>query len=537
MTPSPREAPSADGARAAPARPDRRVAAALALLAVVLALRTAAVVPISRLMLDDGFYYLRIAQNLVAGLGSTWNGLHPTNGYHPLWLLALVPLTWTVSDPDAALAAVYAVESVLLAVSVALVYLACHRAADRWSASRWSASRWIAGLGAVLWLGLTYRWFWSGMEYALQTTVLLVSMAVYPRWRQRPLAFGALLAVAFLARLDTLLLAVVIAVAGVVGSRPAVSRKAWLLRLSIPVALVALADLTVNGLLFGHPLPVSGTVKGDWSRHLLEQDPLFERHGWLVAKAVHVVWPARSFPGPWSLALAAGTIGIAAATGIATRWRPGGALDRALRPFAPFSVFSVLSFLTFAIAYHGRWSQSSWYFAIQPILAAVLFSALAAAAARRLARPKVVAALAALAILAAGARLFGGIGQSQPAAGRGIEPVLAAVATLPAEALLASWNGGAIGYLSGRPIVALDGLANSWAYARSQRHDLCGYWRATGITHLVDAFRFEDGRPVQPVYPGDPGYSDYAACAARLHPVWMGEARGSVRMAILELRG
>lgn len=38
---------------------------------------------------DDCFYYLKVAQNLATGHGSTFNGLVATNGYHPLWLLLL----------------------------------------------------------------------------------------------------------------------------------------------------------------------------------------------------------------------------------------------------------------------------------------------------------------------------------------------------------------------------------------------------------------------------------------------------------------
>ena len=38
---------------------------------------------------DDFFYYLKIAMNLAAGRGSTFDGFHLTNGYHPLWLLIL----------------------------------------------------------------------------------------------------------------------------------------------------------------------------------------------------------------------------------------------------------------------------------------------------------------------------------------------------------------------------------------------------------------------------------------------------------------
>jgi hypothetical protein len=43
---------------------------------------------------DDFFYYAQAARNVV-GLGSsTFDGMHLTNGYHPLWMLLLVVLTW-----------------------------------------------------------------------------------------------------------------------------------------------------------------------------------------------------------------------------------------------------------------------------------------------------------------------------------------------------------------------------------------------------------------------------------------------------------
>jgi hypothetical protein len=45
---------------------------------------------------DDTYYYLKTALNVSRGLGSTFDGVNPTDGYHPLWLgilsLAFVPL-------------------------------------------------------------------------------------------------------------------------------------------------------------------------------------------------------------------------------------------------------------------------------------------------------------------------------------------------------------------------------------------------------------------------------------------------------------
>lgn len=41
---------------------------------------------------DDAYYYFKVAQNISEGRGSTFDGINPTNGYHPLWLLICVPI-------------------------------------------------------------------------------------------------------------------------------------------------------------------------------------------------------------------------------------------------------------------------------------------------------------------------------------------------------------------------------------------------------------------------------------------------------------
>jgi len=80
--------------------------------------------------------------------------------------------------------------------------------------------------------------------------------------------------------------------------------------------------------------------------------------------------------------------------------------------------------------------------------------------------------------------------------------------------VVGAWNAGTLGYLSGRRVVNLDGVVNSWQYFRTERHDLCAYWRAVGVTYLVDAF--ENGRALSVV----PTHSAYARCAHGLERVW-----------------
>ena len=41
---------------------------------------------------DDAYYYFKVAQNISEGHGSTFDGINPTNGYHPLWMLICIPI-------------------------------------------------------------------------------------------------------------------------------------------------------------------------------------------------------------------------------------------------------------------------------------------------------------------------------------------------------------------------------------------------------------------------------------------------------------
>ncbi|MGZ9223357.1 MAG: hypothetical protein ACXW4Q_14715, partial [Anaerolineales bacterium] len=41
---------------------------------------------------DDAYYYFKVAQNISEGHGSTFDGINMTNGYHPLWMLACIPI-------------------------------------------------------------------------------------------------------------------------------------------------------------------------------------------------------------------------------------------------------------------------------------------------------------------------------------------------------------------------------------------------------------------------------------------------------------
>ncbi len=41
---------------------------------------------------DDAYYYFKVAQNITLGLGSSFDGINLSNGYHPLWMLVCIPI-------------------------------------------------------------------------------------------------------------------------------------------------------------------------------------------------------------------------------------------------------------------------------------------------------------------------------------------------------------------------------------------------------------------------------------------------------------
>ena len=207
-------------------------------------------------VVDDGYYYLGIAANLAEHGRSTLDGVTPTNGYQPLWLLTLAALaaivgtdTWTLFVATVCLVAVIAAAG----VTVALFW--------RRTPSAPVANVAAASLAITI---LAYPTvFLTGMEpvIALLAFVpLLVLIERAPDRRPLP-ALGAVLALMFLTRLDGL--AVSGSVAALVAcergsGRPLSTRLAQLAGVVVPVAA---AYFLINQWQFDSAVPVSGLAK------------------------------------------------------------------------------------------------------------------------------------------------------------------------------------------------------------------------------------------------------------------------------------
>lgn len=150
---------------------------------------------------DDAFYYLQTARHIAAGDGSTFDGLHPTNGYHPLWMLTLVPFSVIAQDLVAftRLALVLSILCGLL--SAALLHLLLRRLTTAW---------WIPPLGAGLYF-LNSQAIVSnlnGLETSLSTLFFVASAYLTVRAGQerqttgQAVLLGLCLGLLFLARTD-----------------------------------------------------------------------------------------------------------------------------------------------------------------------------------------------------------------------------------------------------------------------------------------------------------------------------------------------
>ncbi|MEX2144183.1 MAG: hypothetical protein WD740_06275 [Anaerolineales bacterium] len=226
---------------------------------------------------DDGFYYFQVARNLAGGLGFTFDGLNPTNGFHPLWLLIITPIfLFAQVEVLLPLRLLLLLSALLSAGAAILLYRILKRC----------TSMWVAGFIGLLWIVLprvhnlaTH----SGVEAGLNAFCILLfwlfllefSSDVDQGRTLRRLALLSLLgSLAVLARLDN---AFLVGLGGFwllqrlwqpakerAGSSPWVWRASIAAALFGPLALVMLFYVSWNLLSFGVATPVSGQVKLWW---------------------------------------------------------------------------------------------------------------------------------------------------------------------------------------------------------------------------------------------------------------------------------
>jgi hypothetical protein len=211
----------------------------------------------TRQLADDYFYYLKIAENLRVAHASTYNGLVPTNGYHPLWLLinwALLSLAGGIGVGFYAM--LLALLALLLGVAGFLCFRTCQRLDVAPPAALFSSAALILFVNKIA----------LGMEVTLTVPLFLayfLYVLVHPlNCTRHALTAGFLGGLTILSRLDAATLVGSVMLAELVLSskeplRGRVQRALLFGAGMLPVVAYACS----NQVLFGHLLPISAVAK------------------------------------------------------------------------------------------------------------------------------------------------------------------------------------------------------------------------------------------------------------------------------------
>jgi hypothetical protein len=152
---------------------------------------------------DDAYYYFTIARNVAGGNGISFDGLSPTNGFHPLWLSIITPFWWIAGRSQTL--------PVHLSLTTGALFDLVTMAGIGYLALVLTKQIRIAGLVVLIdaWNPYNLAASVNGLETSVGAMLFVWSLAVYWRLRllkriswQQWLAIGALWSSLLLARTD-----------------------------------------------------------------------------------------------------------------------------------------------------------------------------------------------------------------------------------------------------------------------------------------------------------------------------------------------
>ncbi|MBI4518233.1 MAG: glycosyltransferase family 39 protein [Deltaproteobacteria bacterium] len=474
------------------ASPRLRNVVRLAVIATVLAAATvrlylawsSAATLVQKTLPDDAFYYFQIARHYTRGHGVSFDGLTATNGFHPLWLLLIVPF-FALAGNDAELPIQCAVTlGALLGVST----LACIYG----SARQITASA-LAGALAVIFYAVNASVTMeslNGLETALANLLFAASAWYFLAVRtvldtRRAATAGLLAGLSVLARTDSAFLLGMMMVAAAAGGRagarwrPAAAMLVTATLVVLPWEIwsvaVAATPLQSSGVavpfvLRGNIVPEQGTASlAQWTAgQTLDALRLALRH-------TGTIWPALLF------VIVLGGVALADLRGERR-------LRRELRQLH-FVLAAVLALVLFHGAY--RLYPRSWYFVPVGLLSAVYLAVVLNYLLTILRAPvgAVLAVMTVAALAAANAVELRGLWQ------KGLYPwqgeMLAAARWVGANTQprqrVGAFNAGIIAYWNpDRTVINLDGVVNTPALAAIRQRRLWRYIEQAAIAYVVD---------------------------------------------------
>lgn len=477
-------------------------------LVMVLPFDLPTLVDAKTILLDDSFYSLAIARNLLYGLGFTADGLHPTNGFQPLFVFLAVPFYWIGGLlGDDHVAPVYAVQ-VFLALVNALIAVPIARLTARLVPARPRAP-WLAAATWCLW-PYAARAGVKGLETSL-AALAVASIAVFhlertgdrrhaPAGRDL-VSLGVLLGFGFWARMDVVLLALPLGLDLLVGGAPAPWRGR-LGRALVPAVVAALLFAPWFWLSYattGELFPTSGKAVRQFSEVLYPAEwtsPMLENARVALAALLDspflpdwkALGGALGHPAlrDWFVTRQSAGLGLLfvglpllAALGV-LRWRRREAVRALLAETSPFVLYAALMVLVYVAVVQGDYYFYRYLYVLLPLGLPVAFRLVDG-----LDSPRAVritgSVLAGVFALNVGAQARGVVVDDRH--GQYFRLLGHYDFALP----LGAFQSGTLSYfLPGAPVVNLDGVVNADAYRAIRERRLCDYARGLGLKTVVD---------------------------------------------------
>ncbi len=457
---------------------------------------------------DDAFYYFKTAQNAVAGLGMTFDGTGPTNGFHPLWMLLLLPV-YVLSRGDGMLAlrGVVMLVGGLLALAAGVFFWAARFVLGR-------AGAWL-GVGLLLFVPPLYlRLAAGGMESALSVATLMLFWAVqtvaqqHGRWQEpRWVAWvGMAAALAMLARLDN---ALVVAVVGLLWwYRWWRAGLSWRRQLHLALAFGLPGAVGVGGFLVwsrwyvGTWMPVSSQVKVWWGS--LVDTPYGRAMRYRILRTLlRLADPAARGEIPWRMVwgsgmLVLGVVGSLVGGRAWLRRRPAAVKWLRRTALDGMTLGAGLHYAYMVIA-SGLSPLRLWYWTPETVVSVLWLAALVGGMAQRWRWWRWGVVVAALGFA-------WWLGWTYPPRRATLHPYLHQARWVEAQtepgAVIGAAGSGTLGYfVRQRRVLNLDGLISTPAYLEAlQEGRGVDYLQAQGLRYVLGAFWLTKLNPYRQVF-------------------------------------
>ncbi len=429
---------------------------------------------------DDAFYYYKTAQNIVFNHISAFDGVNKSNGYHPLWMLILLPLFLAFKGGITAVKAVYIlclclwVASAIVLFRVQRIHLSpyCHPELDSGSYKSYAIAlfgtafiinkggSFMDGLETPLYLFLTICLFGYSIKEGVFTSTID---------NRKAMVISLISSLIFLSRLDSAfilaayLLQLIVVQIRLQGLRQVIR----VFRYPFVLGLVlTLPYLIMNKIAFGNPLPISGRLKTAFP-HLgfsFIYDGFFKRY---FLKSILIV-------SSFTLII----LLLSMITRYSKRYisLAGKAIvgDDYLFALIPLLIGNLIYLVYLSL--YTRWELLYWYFApiglLQVLIIPYLLSILLNVFRKKcFAYAAIILSLLLSFLFMRRDLKLWGEGREDEAMGQLYKVAIWIKEHIPANKIMALKDSGAVGYFSELRVVNMDGLINNEEFQRAVYSD------------------------------------------------------------------